>query len=218
MTAYNTKGTKIKIVPKSASPITAIPSAVTLANPAVVTVGDVTGMADGDFAKVKSIGFEEINNSIYYLGDVQSGANTFALVGSDTTDSNGALVASPEIDVYSATDGLIVCLSSIDIGAPSVNQVDVSTFCKEQSLPGRTTPGTVTLNGYTDKSDSGLAELIMAANDAEPRLFYIELSNDQGFLVSELTFAGFSFTVPLEGGYGYTLSGTQSTPFTWVHD
>jgi hypothetical protein len=189
-----------------------------VANPAVVTVPDVTGIVAGDIAMVTGTG-SDLDGKSFIVGTVDGGANTFELQGADTTGWGGTLDASPSVEVYSASDGIIICLASIDIGAPSVNQVDVSTFCDPSaSLPGTTTPGTVTLTGYLDKDASGLAELIKAADDGESRVFFIELSNDQGYIMGELAFAGFAFTIPIEGGYGYTVTGTQTTPLKWFHD
>ena len=219
MTAYNTKGTKNRIIPKSATPTEIVPTAISSANPAVVTVGDVTGITAGDFAVCTNTGFSELDGKSFIVGTVDSGANTFELLGSDTSATVDTLDASPTIDIYDQADSIIVCLASIDIGAASSSNISTATFCDPSaSLPGASTPGTVTMTGYTDKTDAGLAELILAAEDGENRYFYIFMSNEQGYLVAELAFSAISFSVPLEGGYGYTVTATQVVPFKWIHD
>lgn len=219
MTAYNTKGTKIKVIPKSAAATTVVPTAISNAKPAVVSIPDVSGITEGDLVKVGSVGFEELNNQLFMVGTVDGTGNTFELMGSDTSATAGSLAASPSIDVYSASDAIIVCLSELTFGAASTNNIGVGTFCDPSAtLPGLTTLGDITCGGYVDKMDAGLAELIAADSDGENRIIFVEMASQQGYLVGEVAFSGLSYTVPIEGGYAYSVTGTQTSRIKWVHD
>lgn len=224
MTAYNTKGTKIRLIKGSATPSNLIPTAISqvaAGDPIEIAVADVTGVVIGQVVKITGTTYPELDDKVFVVSDVDGVGNTFDILNNniDLSASTGNLAGAttPIAAYYLAADEVALCLSSIDIAAPSTNTIDTSTFCADSQLAGRATPGTITMEGYADKSDAGVLELIKADDDAENRIFKLELSNDQGYLVGEIAFAGFGFTVPLEGAYGYTITGTQASRIMWIH-
>lgn len=217
MTAINTKNTRIRLVTAGGTPVVLVPTAISSAAPAEVTVADTTGITEGDVVELNTVGFDELNDALFVVTNVT--ATTFELLGSDTSATTGTLAASPTATVYPAGDEVPLCLASIDIAAPSVNQIDVGTFCDpEANLPGRTTLGTITMTGFAEKTDTGLAELIVADEDGADRIFKVIMSQDQGYLIGKIAFSGLAIQIPLEGAYGYTITGTQTSKIKWVHD
>lgn len=213
----NTKGVMVYLSKANGTPVPLVPTAITSAKPAVVTVASVAAIKPGDIVEVGAVGFNELNNKLFVVGKVTALANTFELVGSNTTTTTGTLNSAPKMTVHTAADQVRLCLSGMDIAAPSTNEIDVSTFCKEGTLPGKVTPGTVSLSGYADKDDDGLAELIAADADGVSRFFQIVLpGTGNGYLVGQLTLSGLSFNVPLEGAVGFTLTGSQTERIRWV--
>jgi hypothetical protein len=217
MSIINTKGVAIYISKGDATAESLVPTAISSANPAVVTVASATNVTKGDVVTFETTGFPELDGKTFVVGTVDGTANTFEVIGGDTTNTTGTLGSSPKASVYKAADQVKLCLSGIEIGQPSTSEIDVSTFCGVASLPGKATPGSLSLTGYADKTDVGLAELILADEDGAARYFEIVLPNDNGYLVGQVTFSGFGMTVPLEGAVGFTITGSQTQKIVWRH-
>jgi hypothetical protein len=217
MSVINTKGVAIYISKGSATATALVPTAISTASPAVVTVASATGLTKGDVVTFETTGFNELDGKTFVVGAVDTTANTFEVIGGNTTGTTGTLGATPKASVYKAADQVKLCLSGIEIGQPSTSEIDVSTFCGTASLPGKATPGSLSLTGYADKADAGLAELILADEDGKARFFEIVLPNDNGYFVGQVTFSGYGMTVPLEGAVGFTITGSQTQKIIWRH-
>jgi hypothetical protein len=221
MAIINTKGVEAFIQVGSSTATDLTPTAITKTNPAEITIESIAGLSVGDVVSFTNTGFAELDGKTFAVGTIDAVDKTFKVLGADTSQSNGALSTSgAKASVVKSLDMVKICLSSIEIGADSVNQVDVSTFCDTSAqTPGKVTPGTITLAGYADTDDTGLAEIIKASEDQQPRSFKINLpGSNNGYIVGKITLAGLSYGVPLEGAMTYTVSGTQTTKIRWVHE
>jgi hypothetical protein len=210
MTAVATKGLAIYLHKGGVAATELVPTAISKASPAVVTVASATGLTKGDVVKMESTGFKELDGKTFVIGTVDTTANTFELLGADTTASTATLGATPKAHVYKAADQIKLCLSSIDFSTEAGGSVSVGTFCDPSatiSTPA-TTAGTVTLNGFIDKADTGYAELLKAAEDGVARMIEIVLPQDQGYIVAPVTLSSIGWQTPLEGAIGFTASGS----------
>jgi predicted secreted protein len=219
MTIINTKGVEVYLQVGSNTATSLIPLDISKASPAVVEVASVTGIAAGDVVSFANTGFSELDGKTFAVGEVTALDNTFTVLGADTTTSTGVLPSVGQTaSVVKAANMVKMCLSSMEIGADSVNNVDVSTYCDTSAqIPGKATPGTITLAGYADKDDTGLAEVIKAAEDQQVRAFEIVLPNDNGYIVGKISLAGLSYGVPIEGAVTFTVSGSQASKIRWVY-
>jgi len=217
MSAVSTKGLDVWLYKADAVPVEVVPTAISLASPAVVTVAATTGITAGDVVHVNTVGFPELDNKSFVVGEVDGVGFTFELIGSNTTGSTGVLSATPTITVYPSSDRVKICLSQMDIAAPSANDISTNTFCEDGSVAGRSTPGTIALAGYLDENDTGLDELTLADEDGLPRYFEVVLPGTLGYLIGKVTISGFSVTTPLDGAVGWTATGTQNEKIKWVH-
>lgn len=218
MAKINVKGVDMYLYTGDATTTDVIPTAISDANPAVVTVADVTGIAEGMPVSFSGTDFEELDDQLFVVGTVDGGANTFEVLGADTSDSEGVLGSSPLAMVYTTTERVKVCLSSIEIAAPTVNQVDTSTFCSESTMAGRATPGQITLGGYVEKDSDGFAEIQAADDDGLERPFLITTANDNGYFLGMITLAGLGWGIPLEGAISFTVTGSQTQKIKYVHN
>jgi hypothetical protein len=209
MSITSTRGTKICISKKSATIASVVPTAITTAKPAEVTVSATTGMADGDVVYMSGTGFPEIDGKFFTVGALT--ATKFELVGSNTTGSTGTLAASPSAKYYKPADLVCLCLSNIDVSAGAANNISVATFCEpDASVPGNPTPGTVTLSGYVDTAEpTGYEELLLAESDGAPRVIKISLPN-QGDFIGEIIIGSVNYSVPLEGAAAWSFTATMS--------
>lgn len=219
MAAISTKNLQILLEKGGSARVDIAPTAIAKEKGATFTLAAVTDINPGDLVIVKATGFSEIDGNAYFVQAVDSQAKTVKLGGADTTGSTGTLSAAPAAQVIKRADMVRLCLSQFDIGNPSTNTTDVSTFCGDASLPGAVTPGSITMGGYASPDDEGLKELIKAEADAQSRGLLLilpavtELAN--GAFVGEVSFSGLGYALPLNGAVGYTITATQSRKFAY---
>jgi hypothetical protein len=186
------------------------PTAISDADPAVVTVASTTGMTEGDIVAFSQTGFTELDDKVFTVGTIT--ATTFEVTGADTSTSSGVLGASPVATYYKQAEMVGLCLSGITVDNPVPTPIDISTFCVPgASLPGNPQPGTVTITGYVDVADEGYDELVLSERDGEPRMLDIQIPSN-GDLVGEITIGSVSFSLPLEGAAGFEFNAAMATP------
>lgn len=220
MSKINTKGVETYLQLGTATATVVVPTAISKATPAVVTVASVSGIVAGSVVLMADTGFSELDGKVFAVGTVDGTAKTFQLLGSSVASSStSTLSGSPKANVYADAAFVKVCLSQMDIGADSVNNIDTGTYCDPASqVPGKSTPGSLTLGGYADTADTGLTEIQNACEDQQERLFKIKLpGTGNGYLVGKVSLAGWAPSVPLEGVVSWTCSGTQAVKIRWAH-
>lgn len=221
MTAISTKGINIGILDGDASGTTLDISAITSVATPVVSLNTPLGSAPnvGDVIVFgTTTGFDELNGKTFLVAETPAPTvNDFALAGIDLSDSTGTLAAGITATIYSTTDFINLCLNQLDIGAATVNTIDVGTFCGPASITGQPQLGTLTIGGYVDPDDVGYAEVIKAERDGAPRVMLITFPADYGFLVGLITIGSVSFDVPLEGGIGWTATASQNSQIRYMN-
>ncbi|RLC39118.1 hypothetical protein DRH27_00530 [Candidatus Falkowbacteria bacterium] len=200
MGVTNTKGLKV-LMSTGTVPGAVIPTAITSAAPAVVTVADTAGMADGQVVKMTDTGFEELDGQLFVVGGLTG--TDFNLVGSDTTNTTGTLAVTPLATYYDdTTDMEQLCLSTIGVNPETSTPVSVATFCDTSAqVDGiEAGAGTIDLGFWLDKDDAGYAALMAAESDSAERVFKITFPGGNGDMVFEGTVSGLNFTdIPLDG-------------------
>lgn len=220
MTAISTKGITIGIQSGDASGTSLDISAITAANPPVVSLGTPLGAAPlvGDIVVFGSTtGFDELNGKAFLVADTPApSVNDFALAGVDLSSTSGAISGSITATLYSTTDFINLCLNQLDIGEATVNTVDVGTFCGPASITGQPQLGTLSIGGYVDPNDTGYAEVLKAEADGAPRVIVVEFPAGYGSLVGIVTVGSVSWQVPLEGGIAWTATCSQNSQIRYV--
>lgn len=219
MSIINTKNVEVYLQVAGQPSVQSAPITITKTAPAVVTLASVAGLAKGDVVTFSNTTYSELDGKTFAIGEVTQATNSFTVLGSDTIKSEG-IIPSVGALVTAIPAGAMVklCLSSMEIGADTVNTIDVSTYCDTSAqIPGKSTPGTITLSGYADKDDTGLAEVIKAADDQQVRAFEIVLPNDNGYIVGQVSLSGLSYGVPIEGAVTFSVTGTQASKIRWVY-
>jgi hypothetical protein len=203
LTIYMTKGTGI-------TPVEVVPTAISKASPAVVTVADTAGVLAGDVATPKGTGFPELDGHLFVIGTVDDTAKTFTLLGADTTASLGALGATPAIEIDKFTDMVCLCWSEFTINRDAPDAVEAGTYCDPSLTVASavSTAGTLEFKGNVDVKDPGYKEMIQAERDGKQREIRIAFPQDNGYVVAPLTLDLMNWEAPLDGVVKYAGSGT----------
>lgn len=209
--ATNTKGLTIYMTKGSGvTPVSLVPTAISKASPAVVTVADTAGILAGDVATPKGTGFAELDDSLFVVGTVDDTAKTFTLLGSDTTASLGALGATPTIEIDKFSDMVCLCWSEFTINRDAPDAVEAGTYCDPSLTVASavSTAGTLEFKGNVDKTDAGYKEMLQASKDGKAREIRIAFPQDNGYVLAPLTIDLMNWEAPLDGVVKYAGSGT----------
>jgi hypothetical protein len=208
MSATTTIGLRTFLTKAAAVPDQLVPTAISAAKPAVVTVVGATAVP-GDLAFVKNTGFRELDNRWFVVGTAT--ATSIELIGSDTTGTAGVLGAAPEMEIYARADMVEMCLSTVDPAVPAAGTTSVGTFCDPSAtVPAVAQAGTLTLTGFVELQ-AYYDELNMAANDGIARTLMVELPQSLGHIVVPATLSSIGWQLPIDGGIGFTVSGAMAT-------
>ena len=216
--ATNTKGLTICISKGDASPAVLIPTAISKAKPAIVTVADVGALAVGDMAAPVGTGFPTLDGKLFVVGEL--GTGTFELMGSDTTNDTGSLGTSPKINVNGSGDMVCECFSEFSINRDAPEAIEAGTFCDPTlTVASAVAPaGTFEFTGNVNKDDPGYAELLKAEEDGLQREMRVTFPQGNGYVVAPVTVTLVSWAFALDTSVQFTGAGTFNSKPKHVYD
>lgn len=217
MSAFSSKGIRILMSKGDAVPVVLVPTAITAAKPAEVTVADTTGITDNDLIVISGTDIKELDGKTFAVDNMS--ATTFELLGSDTSGaSTGTLGSAPKATVYPRADVLSLCLSDFSMSTNEPGTVSVATFCNPSaSLPSATTEaGTVSVGGYVDETAADYLEMMKACEDGKTRVIAVEFPGSHGMLVSSVTFSDMAYEIPIEGAPSWSATGVLGSKFAHI--
>ena len=220
MAATSTKNTKFHLSTIPATFVTITPTAISKAKPAVVTIASVTGMLPGDIIKIAAgaTGFTELDGKVWVVGAVNTGVNTFTLLGSDTTASTGVLAATPAILRQNDADltAMTCTFSEFSINAETPGNISTATYCDPTGqIPSSVVHGgTVAMKGFIDITSTGYKNLVTAVDDGLERVLRVTLPSNQ-YLVAPMIFSSISYEIPIDGVQSFSSNTTLSSK--WRH-
>jgi len=211
MSVKSTKGLTV-YMSGTTTPAKVVPTAITKAAPAVVSVTSSTGMADGQLVAISGTGFPELDGEMFIVGALTP--TEFKLIGSDTTATAGTLGTSPEatyMDVTTDMDAL--CLATIGINAETSTPISVATFCDPTaSIPGvEAGAGTLDLGFYVDTTSPGYKALLVAEADGNERVFVINFPSNGDLVMRGIVSSVTITDIPLDGSAAVTAQVTLSS-------
>lgn len=216
--ATNTKGLTICLQKGGAAATALVPTAITKAKPAVVTVASAASLVEGMPALPRTTGFPELDGKVFAVGNITT--NSFELWGSDTSASSGALGATPGVDVLPDAAMICVCLSEFTISRDAPEAIEAGTFCDPTlTVASAVAPaGTFEFTGNVNKDDAGYAELLQAEADGMERILRIGFPQGNGYVVAPVTINLVSWAFALDSTVQFTGAGTFTSKPTHAYD
>jgi hypothetical protein len=210
MAAYSTRGVTITLAKGGAAPAALVPTAISKAKPALVTIASTTGILSGDLVHAIKTGFPELDGKAWVVGTVDGTAHTFTLPGSNTTGSTGVLDPAPTMNHHMAADqaDLSGILGELTMAREAPTAVEAGTYKDpSQTVPNQVVKaGTFAFKGPLDVADPGYTELYAAYQDGQPRDLVVHLPNN-GSIMAPVTVAMVLWENPLDGAQDF--SGTM---------
>jgi len=175
---------------------------VSVAAPSVLTVdADMTALTpaikDGDIIEFSDTTVDELDGNLFALDTIAT--TTANLLGTDIDATEkaafvAALTATVKASalIYDSEDFTKVCLSAFTVAEPTNTEIDTSTYCEESNLPGPTTLGQITLEGYVDKDTAAYTMLKTMSEDGSERLVKL-VGPDSQYWVGKLKIGSLSW-------------------------
>jgi len=155
-------------------------SSITKANPGVVTYAGADP-SNGDYIKLTVLGMSQVNNRIFRVANVNTGANTLELEGENTTAYDTFTSGSLEIVTFGTTLSTLTDLSASGGDFDFIDTTTIHDNVKSQ-IPGSANPSSFSFGSIWDPADSGLIALKSASDSKAERAMRFTFSNAKKLL------------------------------------
>lgn len=231
MSAKSTKGVNISltstVASQSAVPISSIASGTGKDVSVVVTA--TSAPLVGDVVKFGQTGYSNLTNKLLVVtavavvppvamadpaSDIAVRAGSgYTLTFGNVTLGSGVFNASATLDLFSQAEDICLCLSSFAITKDAPTTISVGTYCDPSaSLPSSSTSaGSVSFAGFIDVAEPDYPALLEAESDSIARNMKVTFPAGQGFIVMPVIISSIVYDIPLDGGLGYTGTGTLTS-------
>lgn len=192
----------VAIAMQSALAASVAVTAISKANPGVVTTGAVHGLATGDWVYLESNGMFQVNGRAFRV--VVLTTTTFQLEGEDTT----AYDTFTSGTCAKATLGTsLTTATNVSGSGGDFDFIDTTTIHGNQKtqVPGLPNPATYTLENIWDVTDAGQKACKVASDSQSLRVFVFTFGTGG----KKMAFAGYVGASLLPGGQGQALVTTS---------
>lgn len=133
-------------------------TAISKANPGVVTYSGADILNNGDYAVLTTQGMFEVNDRIFRVANVNTAANTFELEGEDTTSYNTFTSGSCQAITFGSSFNAV---QNINVSGGEFEFADVTTIHDNtrKRVPTITSPLSFAMDNLFDLTDPGFIEV-----------------------------------------------------------
>lgn len=197
------KWSKVAVAVQSALATAINITAITKANPAVVSYTG-TDPVNGDFIVISAQGMFQVDDRVFRVANVNSAGNTLELAGVDSTLFDTFTAGSAQVVTFGTS---ITTATTISPSGGEFDFIDTSTIHANvrTQMPGDASPATYTMDHIWDVADAGLVALKNASDNQAKRAFKYTFASGQ-----IMVFYGYVGTTLLPGGTSRQLITTQS--------
>jgi len=170
--------TKVAIAIQSALAAADTISAITKANPGVVTA-TAHGLANGDYVLLTVLGMFQLDGRVARVAN--QAANTFELEGIDTTLYDTFASGTAEAITFGTT---LATVTSVQASGGDFTFVDTTTIHDDRNtqVPGNASPAVYSFTNIWDVADAGLAALKTVSDNKARRAVKMTFANGQKLL------------------------------------
>lgn len=203
---WSSVGVSIQSALTAASPMTAV----TKADPGVVTYSGADLIASADYVYLSSVlGMSQLDERVIRAANVSTGANTFELEDENTT----AYDTFTSGNAYGITFGTTLSIvTDLSVSGGDFDQIDITTIhdSVKKQQPGAASPIVFSGNCIWDVSDAGFVALKYASDNKLKRALKFAFANGQ-----KLVFTGYiGFTgMPTGANQDKVVTPVQFTMF-----
>lgn len=160
-------------------------SAITKANPAVISWASGTDPSNGDYVVLKVQGMSQLDYRVCRLANVNGAANTAELEGIDSTLYDTFSSGTFEVVTFGTT---LSSVASLSVSGGDFQMIDVTTIGDNvnKQVPGNANPINISMEANWDPSDAGLAALKTASDSKAIKAFKITFADG-----AKVVFAGY---------------------------
>jgi hypothetical protein len=205
-----------------AAPTPAAITGVTSANPAVVSMTTLpAGLVNGDLVLLDGTGNPDIDGKYFTASSVGTPANSFTLVGMDTTGDTAMTAGTAAVYNLGGDDPefLKACQSTITLNGQEPDSVDLSDMCDAMTKLGDPKPPTVSFTGFVNSEDEGFKNMIQASLESpkSDRLLML-LFPDGEYIVGPAEVGAISVSAARGQGLSYsgTATYTEVPTYSWA--
>lgn len=168
-----TKWSGVQIAIQSALAAADSISAITKANPGVVTA-TAHGMSNGNYAVHTILGMHQLDDMVVRLANVA--ANTYELEGLNTSLFDTFTSGTAEAITFGTS---LVTATNVNASGGDFDFIDVTTIHDnvKKQIPGTANPATFSFENIWDPSDAGLLALKAASDASAKRAFKFTFAN-----------------------------------------
>jgi hypothetical protein len=172
-------------------------TAITKANPAVVSWSAGTDPVNGDFVVLAVQGMNQLNGRVIRAANVNGAGNTMELEGVDSTLFNTFTSGTFQVITFGATFNVF---TDVNVSGGDFDFIDTTTIhdnAKSQ-IPNLPNPSTFSFTALWDPADTGLVAAKAVSDNQSQRAFRLTWSSGYKYLFSGYLGAGLAPT----GGAG----------------
>lgn len=200
--------TKVAIAVQSALAAALTISAISKANPGVVTYTG-TDPANGDYVLLAVEGMFQLDGRVMRVANVNVPGKTFELEGEDTSAYDTFTTGTAQVITFGTN---LATATSVSASGGDYSFVDTTTIHDDRNkqIPGNASPATYTFENIWDTADPGLVALKAASDNKAQRAVRMTFANGQ-----KLVFTGYigASLLPVGSAPGKVTTPTVITMF-----
>lgn len=154
-------------------------SAISKANPGVVTTGSAHGYSNGDFILISAQGMSQVDSRVFRI--TGASGSVFNLEGEDTTNY-GTFTSG---NAYKLTFGTtLATLVGLSASGGTFEMIDTTTIHDnvKKQIPGVASPSVYSFESMWDVSDTGLVAMKSYSDQQAQKAIRFTFANSQKFL------------------------------------
>lgn len=156
-------------------------SAITKANPAVVTYVGADTFANGDYVLITASGMSQADGRVFRVANLVAGSNTLELEGCDSSAFDTFTSGTIQLITFGTS---LTVATGVSVSGGDFQFIDTTTIHStvQTQIPGTASPTSFSLDCHWQPDDAGLIALKAASDSKAQRAIRITFANGYKYL------------------------------------